>query len=89
MYALIGEQDIGPVAREEQREQFGHMADVVQQTKGFIRGSWGFDADDQEMIRAFIVLDSRENALALKAAVEERAPGSRLHLMEIQVEAGL
>jgi hypothetical protein len=89
MYALIGEQQVDPVAPDEQREQFGHMADIVQQTRGFIRGSWGLDADDPQLIRAFIVLDSRENALALKSAVEERVPDSRLRLMEIQVEAGV
>ncbi|MEU8296115.1 hypothetical protein AB0C04_02360 [Micromonospora sp. NPDC048909] len=88
MYMLIGEQQGEAGEPAERRARFEHMAQVVRQSPGFVRGSWGADEDDPAIEHALVVLDTLENAQALRRAVETNVTGVRLRLMAVAVEAG-
>lgn len=83
---VIGEQHGTPTAPEERSAQFRHMAEVTRQSAGFVRGWWGADDDDPELSHALVVIDTLDNARALKRMVEENITGVRLRLMEIGAE---
>lgn len=83
---VIGEQHGTPTDPEERSAQFRHMAEVTRQSPGFVRGWWGADDDDPELSHALVVIDTLDNARALKRMVEENITGVRLRLMEIGAE---
>lgn len=84
---VIGEQHGTPADPDERAAQFTHMAEVTRQSPGFVRGWWGVDDDEQSLSHALVVLDSLENARALRRMVEENVTGVRLRIMEIGVAA--
>ncbi|MCI4063689.1 hypothetical protein MRQ36_32630 [Micromonospora sp. R77] len=85
MWMVIGEQHGTPADTDERVAQFTHMAEVTRQSPGFVRGWWGTDDDDPSLGHALVVLDSLENARALRRMVEENVTGVRLRIMEIGV----
>jgi hypothetical protein len=85
MWMVIGEQHGTPADPEERAAQFTHMAEVTRQSPGFVRGWWGADDDDPGLSHALVVLDSLENARALRRMVEKNVSGVRLRIMEIGV----
>ncbi|RQW84663.1 hypothetical protein [Micromonospora globispora] len=86
MWMVLGEQGGAPADREARAAQFAHMAEVTRGCPGFVRGWWGADEDDPQLTHALVVLDTLDNARALKRMVEENVAGARLRLMEIGVE---
>ncbi|GAA4565903.1 hypothetical protein GCM10023176_14940 [Micromonospora coerulea] len=86
MWMVIGEQRGTSSDPEERSAQFTHMAEVTRQSPGFVRGWWGADDDDLGLSHALVVLDTLDNARALKRMVEENVIGVRLRLMEIGLE---
>ncbi|MBM0226752.1 MULTISPECIES: hypothetical protein [Micromonospora] len=85
MWMVIGEQRGTPADPDQRSAQFTHMAEVTRQSPGFVRGWWGADDDDPELSHALVVLDTLDNARALKRMVEANVTGVRLRLMEIGV----
>lgn len=63
------------------------MAEVTRQSPGFVRGWWGTDDDDHDLTHALVVLDTLDNAQALKRMIEQNVSGVRLRLMEIGLDA--
>ncbi|WP_139307247.1 hypothetical protein [Micromonospora pattaloongensis] len=87
MYVVIGEQrglspDVG-----ERAAQFNHMAEVTRQSPGYVRGWWGADDTDAEVMHVLVMLDSLANAQALKQMVEQNVTGVRLRIMEVGLVA--
>ncbi|MFC0029474.1 hypothetical protein ACFFMM_08045 [Micromonospora chaiyaphumensis] len=87
MWMVIGEQGGVPTEAAARAAQFAHMAEVTRQSPGFVRGWWGSDDDDPDLTHALVVLDTLEQARALRRMVEENVTGIRLRIMEIGVEA--
>jgi hypothetical protein len=85
MWMAIGEQRGTPADPDQRSAQFTHMAEVTRQSPGFVRGWWGADDDDPELSHALVVLDTLDDARALKRMVEANVTGVRLGLMEIGV----
>ncbi|WP_130330692.1 hypothetical protein [Micromonospora kangleipakensis] len=87
MWMVIGEQRGTPAGPEERTAQFTHMAEVTRQSPGFVRGWWGADDDDPAVTHVLVILDTRENARALRRMVEENVTGVRLRTAAVGVEA--
>ncbi|SCL44165.1 hypothetical protein GA0070604_0236 [Micromonospora eburnea] len=85
---VIGEQGGTAADPAARAAQFAHMAEVTRQSPGFVRGWWGTDGDDPGLTHALVVLDTLDDARALKRMIEQNVSGVRLRLMEIGVEAG-
>ena len=82
---VIGEQPMPAGGPEEQRAQFAHMAEVVRQSPGFVRGWWGPDEANQEIGHALVLVDTREHALEFAATVERYVTGLRLRVVAVDV----
>ncbi|MFE9956030.1 hypothetical protein [Micromonospora sp. NPDC005299] len=87
MWMVIGEQGGTPTEAAARAAQFAHMAEVTRQSPGFVRGWWGVDDDEPDLSHALVVLDTLEQARALRRMVEQNVTGVRLRIMEIGVEA--
>ncbi|SCF09939.1 hypothetical protein GA0070216_10552 [Micromonospora matsumotoense] len=87
MYLVVGEQQMPAGTPEARRAQYAHMAEVVRQSPGFVRGWWGSDEADQEIGHALVVLDSREHALEFAATVARYVPDLRLRVVAVDVTA--
>ncbi|WP_262283426.1 hypothetical protein [Micromonospora sp. MA102] len=87
MWMVIGEQGGSPAEAAARAAQFAHMAEVTRQSPGFVRGWWGADDDEPDLSHALVVLDTLEQARALRRMVEENVTGARVRIMEIGVEA--
>ncbi|NES26144.1 hypothetical protein GCE86_26975 [Micromonospora terminaliae] len=87
MWMVIGEQGGTPTEAAARAAQFAHMAEVTRRSPGFVRGWWGSDDDDSDLSHVLVVLDTLEDARALRRMVEENVSGARLRIMEIGVEA--
>ncbi|MEV0806459.1 hypothetical protein [Micromonospora sp. NPDC050200] len=85
MYMVIGEQRMPGDGPEEQRAQFAHMAEVVRQSPGFVRGWWGPDHADAETGHALVLFDSLEHATEFTATVERYVSDVRLRVMAVDV----
>lgn len=82
---VIGEQRMPGGAPEERRAQFAHMAEVVRQSPGFVRGWWGPDQADVETGHALVLFDTLEHATELAATVERYVSGVRVRVMAVDV----
>lgn len=82
---VIGEQRMPAGTAQSRQEQYAHMAEVVRQSPGFVRGWWGPDEADRETGHALVLLDSREHALEFAATVEQYVPDLRLRVMAVEV----
>ncbi|MEV4499166.1 hypothetical protein AB0J84_26160 [Micromonospora arborensis] len=83
MYVVIGEQRGLSTEVGERLAQFKHMAEVTRQSPGYIRGWWGGDDTDPEVMHVLVMLDSMADAQALKQMVEQNVTGVRLRIMEV------
>ncbi|GAA2704733.1 hypothetical protein ACFY2R_09730 [Micromonospora olivasterospora] len=86
MWMVIGEQRGLSTDAGERSARLKHMAEVTRQSPGFVRGWWGADDTDPEVMHVLVMLDSLENAQALKQMVEQNVTGVRLRIMEVDVE---
>lgn len=86
MWVVIGEQRGLSADAGERPVQFEHMAEVTRQSPGFVRGWWGADDTDPEVMHVLVMLDSLGNAQALKQMVEQNVTGVRMRIMEVGVE---
>ncbi|MFC8618426.1 hypothetical protein ACFT9M_18710 [Micromonospora purpureochromogenes] len=85
MYMVIGEQRMPGGGPEERRAQFAHMAEVVRQSAGFVRGWWGPDQADAETGHALVLFDTLDRATEFAATVERYVSGVRLRVMAVDV----
>ncbi|WP_446217819.1 hypothetical protein [Micromonospora sp. IBHARD004] len=86
MWMVIGEQRGTPADPDERSAQFTHMAEVTRQSSGFVRGWWGADDVDPDITHVVVLLDTLDDARALRRMVEENVTGVRLQTMEVGVE---
>ncbi|MEV0939262.1 hypothetical protein AB0I90_02640 [Micromonospora wenchangensis] len=84
MYMVVGEQRMPAGTAEARQAQYAHMAEVVRQAPGFVRGWWGPGEADQATGHALVLLDSREHALEFAATVEQYVPDARLRVVAVE-----
>jgi hypothetical protein len=85
MYAVIGSWDVEPGSLDA--AQLDHIAAVVRQHPGFLRGYWGLDTDSAAVAQAIVLLDSSEQAQMFAAGIRSNIAGARLTVVEVLTEA--
>jgi hypothetical protein len=86
MFAVTGTWQVDGVL---EAEQLAHIAEIVRQQPGFVRGFWGQAPDDSTLAHSFVLFEDEAAAEGMAKSVRDAIPSASVRVVQILADASV